>query len=64
VKPERWLQIKDVLHVALQVSNEERPGFLDQACAGDESLWEEIDARARVIVATDTWLCSPDPEVR
>jgi serine/threonine protein kinase len=41
---ERWEQIKDVLHRAMQVSPERRAAFLDQACDGDSSLRREVES--------------------
>jgi serine/threonine protein kinase/Flp pilus assembly protein TadD len=41
---ERWKQLDNLLHAALERSPEERDAFLRQACAGDEPL--EREARA------------------
>jgi serine/threonine protein kinase len=41
---ERWEQIKDVLHRAMQVSPERRSAFLDQACHDDSSLRREVES--------------------
>src|ERR1700676_3036492 len=41
---ERWEQIKDVLHRAMQVSPERRAAFLDQACDGDSSMRREVES--------------------
>jgi serine/threonine protein kinase len=41
---ERWGQIKDVLHRAMQVSPERRSAFLDQACHDDSSLRREVES--------------------
>jgi eukaryotic-like serine/threonine-protein kinase len=42
--PERWQQIDKVLQAALERSEDQRPGFLDEACAGDEALRKEVDS--------------------
>jgi serine/threonine protein kinase len=44
VRPERWQQLKGLFHRALELAPVERGAFLDQACAEDESLRQEIDA--------------------
>ena len=42
--PERWEQIEPIYHAALEHMPEERGGFLDEACAGDDELRREIAA--------------------
>ena len=43
VKPERWLRVKELFEAALEREAEERSAFLDEACAGDESLRVEVE---------------------
>ncbi len=45
--PERWQQMKEVLHGALQLAPDERPAFLEQACSSDPSLRGEVDILLR-----------------
>jgi serine/threonine protein kinase/tetratricopeptide (TPR) repeat protein len=40
--PERWQQVKAVLATALEVPAAERSNYLDQNCAGDQSLRETV----------------------
>jgi serine/threonine protein kinase/Tol biopolymer transport system component len=40
----RWQQIERLFHDALERPLEERAAFLDQSCAGDESLRREVNA--------------------
>jgi serine/threonine protein kinase/tetratricopeptide (TPR) repeat protein len=40
--PERWKQVEEVYHAALELPLSERSGFLDQACANDEELRHEV----------------------
>ena len=40
--PERWRQIEELYHAALEHSPDERTAFLHQACAGDEEMRREI----------------------
>src|SRR5262245_57735390 len=42
MKAERWQQIEQVFHAVLQRELEDRPAFLAQTCAGDESLYKEV----------------------
>jgi non-specific serine/threonine protein kinase len=51
--PERWRQIKDVLHGALDLSPEQRTEFLDRACPTDHALRKEVESL----------LSSPDEEL-
>jgi eukaryotic-like serine/threonine-protein kinase len=44
MKPERWKQLDDLFHSALQLEPDERAAFLDEACAGDESLRKQVEA--------------------
>jgi serine/threonine protein kinase len=41
--PERWERIKGVLGAALELNPADRISYLDQQCAGDDSLRREID---------------------
>ncbi len=40
--PERWQQIEQLFHAALECSPEQRAAFLDGACDGDSALREEV----------------------
>jgi serine/threonine-protein kinase len=40
--PERWLQIEQLYHAALERAPEDRAAFLAAACAGDEALLREV----------------------
>jgi eukaryotic-like serine/threonine-protein kinase len=42
--PERWHQVKRVLNSALELVPEQRPAYLDRACAGDSSLRQEVQS--------------------
>jgi serine/threonine protein kinase/Tfp pilus assembly protein PilF len=44
MEPERWRQIEDLFHAALDCEPGRRAAFLDSACAGDASLREEIES--------------------
>jgi eukaryotic-like serine/threonine-protein kinase len=44
MKPERLQQLDRLFHSALERGPAERADFLDEACAGDESLRREVEA--------------------
>jgi predicted unusual protein kinase regulating ubiquinone biosynthesis (AarF/ABC1/UbiB family) len=50
MKPERWQQIDKLFHSLLGLEPDKRAAFLAEACAGDESLRERVEA---LIVAHD-----------
>ena len=41
--PERWQQIRDVLHGAMQLPSAGRPAFLDRHSTGDIALRKEVE---------------------
>ncbi len=42
--PERWQRVGELFHRALELGADDRPRFLDDACAGDEALRAEVDS--------------------
>ena len=42
--PERWRQVDRVLQEAMALEAEPRAAYLDEACAGDEPLRQEVEA--------------------
>jgi serine/threonine protein kinase/tetratricopeptide (TPR) repeat protein len=44
VKAERWKQVEQLYHAALERDEESRADFLDHACAGDEGLRREVES--------------------
>src|SRR5262245_9272142 len=44
MKPERWVQIQSLYYAARERDSELRVTFLDEACAGDESLRLEVES--------------------
>ncbi len=44
MKPERWQQLDQLFHAALERTPKQRAAFLDEACAGDEGLRKQIEA--------------------
>jgi non-specific serine/threonine protein kinase/serine/threonine-protein kinase len=41
---ERWAQIEDIFHAALELPVHERSDFLNTSCAGDPELRREVEA--------------------
>ncbi len=44
MSPERWEQVGELYHAALELEPARRGTFLDQACAGDEELRREVES--------------------
>ncbi|HEX8560424.1 MAG TPA: protein kinase [Pyrinomonadaceae bacterium] len=42
--PERWRQIEELFQTAVDLPPDERPRFVSQACAGDDTLREQVVA--------------------
>ncbi len=63
MKPERWHQIDKLLEEALERDASDRAGFLDQACAGDESLRGKVEALLAASEQAGDFLTRPALEV-
>jgi Tol biopolymer transport system component len=44
MKPDRWQEIEQLYHAALERREGERAAFLEQACAGDDTLRQEVES--------------------
>ena len=42
--PEQWHKVKEVFEAALERDSSERASFLDEACAGDVALHNEVES--------------------
>jgi hypothetical protein len=42
--PDRWQQVEQLYHAALEYSAAERSQFLNKACAGDAVLFREVES--------------------
>ena len=42
--PERWRRLEEIFHGATGLDPAERPAYLDDACAGDAELRQEVEA--------------------
>src|SRR5574341_884945 len=59
----RWKKIKEVYDRALDLSGEEREGFLAEACAGDDDLRREVESLLAAHEDAGSFLHSPAVEV-
>ncbi len=57
--PERFQQIGELYHQALALKPDERAAFLDQACAGDDSLRHEVERLLASNEAAGSFLAAP-----
>jgi hypothetical protein len=44
MKPERWKEVERIYNVAMELDPARRADFLEEACAGDESLRAEVES--------------------
>src|SRR5215468_10771082 len=60
---QRWQQVNDLFHSAVERAPEERAAFLDAACSGDESLRREVKSLLASHERTDNFIESPAFEI-
>ena len=58
----RWHQVDKVLEAALEREPGERAAFLDQACAGDEALRQEVEELLKAHEQAGSFLSPPTLE--
>lgn len=63
MKPERWAQLDKLFQAALERAPHERATFLDEACAGDESLRKQVEALVAGHQKAGSFIESPAIEV-
>ncbi|MEJ7578461.1 MAG: serine/threonine-protein kinase, partial [Pyrinomonadaceae bacterium] len=57
--PERWQQINQLFHSALEHEGGQRAAFLARACAGDEALREEVESLVASHQQADNFIETP-----
>ncbi|HKW49259.1 MAG TPA: protein kinase [Gemmatimonadaceae bacterium] len=64
--PERWLQVKGVMHEALDRAPADRAAFLEGVCAGDDALRREVESllQSNDRATSTDFLDEPPPLVR
>jgi eukaryotic-like serine/threonine-protein kinase len=63
MKPERWQQLDELFHAGLEREPGERAAFLDDACAGDQSLRKQVEALLAGHEMAGSFIESPAMEV-
>ena len=43
MKQDEWQKVKELFHQARALTSEMRPGFLDEVCAGNDELREQVN---------------------
>jgi len=57
--PDRWRQVKEIFHSALQYEPAKRSIFVSSACGGDESLRKEVESLISSHEKDGTFMDSP-----
>ena len=63
MQAERWHQIDEIFHLALNVEESRRAAFLRETCSGDESLRLELECLLALQSKAGSFLESPAVEV-
>ena len=63
MEPNRWPQIEELYHTALEHEPCARDAFLAQACAGDEELRRKVESLLRCEARAEHFIESPALEV-
>ncbi len=63
MKADRWQQVEQLYHAALERGAEERVAFLAQACAGDEALHRDVQSLLAYEDQAEDFIESPALEV-
>jgi serine/threonine protein kinase/Tol biopolymer transport system component len=63
MKRDRWEQIERLYHAALEREPVAREAFLDEACAGDETLRREVEELLACDISNDSFIQSPAIEI-
>jgi hypothetical protein len=58
-EPKRWKEFEQLVDRALDLGPQERPAFLDRACAGDPALRAEVERLLREAEAPGSFLEEP-----
>ncbi len=59
MEAKRWQEIKRIYESALELAPESRSGFLDEKCAGDKSLRQQVESFLECRPAAEEFLKSP-----
>ncbi|MGH9939220.1 MAG: hypothetical protein ACREAM_23505, partial [Blastocatellia bacterium] len=59
---EKWRRVEEIYYAALEIAAGGRAAFLDQACAGDETLRREVESLLAAHDQADHFLSQPAGE--
>jgi hypothetical protein len=59
MKPERWKKIEQIYNSAIELDVNHREAFLEQACAGDESIRKEVQKLLELNTDAEKFIESP-----
>ena len=63
MSPERYQQVSEIYHAALEVQPEQRAAFLDEACGADDELRREVESLLAAHDKVGNYFASPALEV-
>jgi serine/threonine protein kinase/Flp pilus assembly protein TadD len=63
MNPERWQQIDQLFHSALERDSSERAAFLSQVCGGDDSLRSEVESLLKSHEQSDSFIEAPAADI-
>lgn len=63
MKPERWQEVEQLYHAALQHDASERGAFLEETCRGDEALRREVESLLKYEAQAENFIESPAIDV-
>ncbi len=63
MEPERWQKVEELYHAALEREEGERAAFLEEACAGDPALREELESLLAYQTRAETFIEEPALEL-
>ena len=63
MKPERWQEIEQLYHAALQRDASERGAFIEETCRGDDALRREVESLLKYEAQAENFIESPAMDV-
>ncbi|HEV8366694.1 MAG TPA: hypothetical protein VGJ48_09650 [Pyrinomonadaceae bacterium] len=63
MKAERWQQIEELYHSAIELRGQERAAYLEGACADDKGLRKEVERLIAAEERDDVFLIKPAMEM-
>jgi len=63
MEPERWQKVEAIYHAALEREEGERAAFLEEACAGDPALRDELESLLAYRTRAETFIEKPAAEL-